>query len=484
MKKGMRFLGFMMMVAMTFSAFSQTCTCESNFEWTKKTFEENDAGFQYIIDKKGEAAYQIHNQLILEKIRSAKTSAECTKIVYEWLTFFRSSHIGIERLKEEDSEISGNPEPTTQEGVYETWEVDIPQFEKYLNEKKEVDYEGIWDAEVYKIGIQKVGENYIGFIIETDVDTWEPKQVKLKIEKVDGKMKSTFYMRDHTPNESGEPEMWGDNYLIIRPQFMERLTPTLPKDPFVENYIRFMFDEDYFFIEELNKNTLYLSIPFFEPEDKPVIDSLIAANKEKILKTENLIIDLRYNGGGSDESFQELLPILYTNPIKNVMPEFLSTPLNNQRFLEFSTDPDFSEEDQKWAKESYEKVQSRLGEFVNVFGEDITVDQFDTIYEFPKNIGIIINEECASTTEQFLLAAKQSKKVKLFGVTTAGALDISNMYAVESPYKEFKLWYCLSKSLRIPDFTIDDIGIQPDYYIDDSIPQYKWVEFVNEILNN
>ena len=31
---------------------------------------------------------------------------------------------------------------------------------------------------------------------------------------------------------------------------------------------------------------------------------------------------------------------------------------------------------------------------------------------------------------------------------------------------------------------IDDIGMQPDYYLDETIPQYKWVELVNEVLNN
>ena len=109
--------------------------------------------------------------------------------------------------------------------------------------------------------------------------------------------------------------------------------------------------------------------------------------------------------------------------------------------------------------------------------------KLNKILPYPKNIGIIINHKNGSTAEQFLLAAKQSKKVKLFGTTTAGVLDISNMYSVESPCKEFKLGYSLSKSLRIPDMEIDGKGIQPDYYIDKSIPQHDWVNYVNEILN-
>lgn len=100
----------------------------------------------------------------------------------------------------------------------------------------------------------------------------------------------------------------------------------------------------------------------------------------------------------------------------------------------------------------------------------------------PKHVAVIINENNGSTTEQFLLAAKQSKKVKLYGVTTMGVLDISNMYFIDSPDKAFKLGYCLSKSYRIPDMAIDGKGIMPDYYIDKSIPDEQWLSFVQNIL--
>ncbi|RMG81468.1 MAG: peptidase S41, partial [Bacteroidetes bacterium] len=202
-----------------------------------------------------------------------------------------------------------------------------------------------------------------------------------------------------------------------------------------------------------------------------------------ITSTENLIIDLRYNGGGSDMSFEKLLPIIYTNPIRTIGVEFLSTPLNNRRMVELMNYPDLSEEDKKWAKDALEILNQHIGEFVNLDSTTVTITTYDTIYLYPKNIGIIINEGNASTTEQFLLAAKQSKKVKLFGTTTFGALDISNMHFVNSPCNDLKLGYGLSRSMRIPDMTIDDKGIQPDYYIDKTIPTYKWIDFVYRTLN-
>jgi hypothetical protein len=171
--------------------------------------------------------------------------------------------------------------------------------------------------------------------------------------------------------------------------------------------------------------------------------------------------------------------------MRTVAVEFLSTKLNNQQLLELATasDSDMAEETRQWLRDSYDKLQSRLGEFVNLFGDEVNIYKYDTVHKYPKNVGIIINEGNASTTEQFLLAAKQSKKVKLFGVTTSGALDISNQASVESPCKEFELLYCLSRSMRIPGMTIDDIGLQPDYYLDKTVSPYQWVEFVNNVLN-
>ncbi len=100
----------------------------------------------------------------------------------------------------------------------------------------------------------------------------------------------------------------------------------------------------------------------------------------------------------------------------------------------------------------------------------------------PKSIGVLVDSSNGSTAEQFLLAAKQSKKVKLFGQTTAGVLDISNMYKTDSPSGAFTLHYSLTKSLRIPHMAIDGVGIQPDYYIDEEIPIYAWTSFTRNVL--
>ncbi len=463
-------------------SFAQNCDCQGNYEWVKKTFEKNDAGFQYAIKTKGEQAYLDHNKRILDKVQNAKTLIECTPVLYEWLQFFRSGHIAIQ-LNEQTQQIN-TEKSENQFYDWDTYTIKTEDFKKYLDKNKISDYEGIWKTEPYIIGIKKEGEKYIGFIIESGAETWTKGQIKLKFSLTEENISSVFYMRDHSAVESNNITMIEKNHLQIGNITLSRLYPKIEGEPKYLQYFKSLNAEQPY-IEKLNETTLYFRIPSFNERYKKMIDSVLNVNKEKILATKNLIIDIRNNGGGSDASYAEIIPFLYTNPIRSVGVEFLSTKLNNQRMLDFINKPEyeFDDEVKKWAKEAYDKLESKLGQFVNLNEDIVSIGKLDTIYPYPQNIGIIINENNGSTAEQFLLEAKQSKKVKLFGVTTFGVLDISNMYFVESPCKEFQLGYSLSRSMRIPEFTIDEKGIQPDYYLDKSIPQYEWTDYVNKIIN-
>ena len=337
---------------------AQNCDCESNFDWVKKTFEENDAGFEYYIEKKGKQAYQEHNDRILTKVKSAKIITDCTPILYEWLQFFRSGHVSIslkEAIQYENVEKINAVD-------YSNWEklvVDLPKFEKYLKNKKEQDAEGIWISEPYKIGIKKEGNQYVGFIIESGAETWQKNQVKLKM---DSNLKSSvFYMRDHSSVESNDIQFLGENYLKIGRMLLQRQYPILPKDEKIETYIT-MLSTNKPYLDRLNSKTLMLRIPSFSFESKTAIDSVLATNKDLILRTENLILDIRNGTGGSDGSFKELLPYLYTNPIRTVGVQFRSTKLNNQRMLQFINDPKygFDEEDKKWAQAGFDKLEMNL----------------------------------------------------------------------------------------------------------------------------
>ncbi len=466
----------------------QDCDCLSSFQWAEQLFRENDAGYAYALAQKGEAAYEQHTEAMEAQARATEDMATCAELIGEWMQFFRSAHLGVEWLGEEETESESEALPQKKRAIrarfkdWETLEVDLDSFRAYLSAKDTLDFEGIWRTGVYRIGIKKVDERYLGFIIEADGVYWVESQVKLRLE-ADGK--AAFFMQDHS-ERAFEPDqvfLLGKSGLRIGTVSLEREWPVVPPEPEVARYIKVVKATSPY-VERIDSQTVLLRIPSFNNSQKPAIDSVILAHRATILQTPSLIIDLRGNGGGSDNSYEELLPFLYTNPIRTVGVEFRSTPLNNQRMLDFAENPayNFSPEEREWAREAYERLSAEVGAFVSLDAEPISVTRLDTVYPYPRSIGILINEENGSTAEQFLLAAKQSRKVKLFGSTTYGVLDISNMNEVVSPCETFKLYYSLSRSKRIPKMTIDEKGIQPDFYLDEQILPYQWIEFVAETL--
>ncbi len=461
--------------------FAQDCSCLDNLAWLKTTFEENDAGFSYALQTKGEAAYLAHHEQIKARATKVEKISDCTPLLYEWMTFFRSGHIGIVPLNNQNNTAAS---PSEQEKDirkrYKDWEkveFDLEAFKAEVLADNQSGLEGIWQSSIYKIGIKKMGEIFIGFIIEADGVYWQKGQVKLKIDPATNQV--TYYMRDHSPRHFEGFGQMGKNILQLGFIKLNRIFPDYPVEPKIQRYIELTSTLEPS-LQKLSPEALLLRIPDFSSQHKRAIDSLLEANHQAFLATPHLLLDLRGNTGGSDYSYEKIIPYLYTNPIRVVGLEFRSTKLNNARMQQFLEDPDFPEEEKEWASNSYQELNQHLGEFVNLEGEVVSITTHDEVFNNPQKVSILIDGDCASTTEQFLLAAKQSSKVKLFGTTTFGALDISNMHVVPSPCEEFQVAYCLSRSLRIPDMAIDEKGIQPDYFIDNSIAPYEWIDFVLE----
>lgn len=463
--------------------WAQSCDCAATLSWLQSTFSENDAGFAYAMEQKGEKAYATHNVLLTNKAGAASSYEACLPVLEEWLAYFRDGHIGIEWISQPEAEAPQNKESKRAiKAKFKDWlthPIDREAFEAALAKNEAPGFEGIWRSGVYLIAIQQDGDGYTGSILEADGVYWRADQVKLTIDPKEDS--AVYYMKDHSPRYIAKPQLIGKNYLEIGFIQLERVVPKFDAEPEKALYIRAM-DATYPFIEYLDDRTAYLRIPSFNNFYRPFIDSMVAAEKPKLLQHPNLIIDLRGNGGGSDASYASLSPLLYTHPIHTVGVEFLSTKLNNQRMLDFAENDEynFTEEEKTWARESYKALSENLGEFVNLNESVYSVETYDTVYTYPSAVAILINEGNGSTTEQFLLEARQSAKVKLYGSTTYGVLDISNMSEHTDPCDNFTLYYSLSRSMRIPGLAIDGKGISPDFYMHRDIPNHGWIEFVRE----
>ncbi|MDP4276618.1 MAG: S41 family peptidase [Bacteroidota bacterium] len=220
----------------------------------------------------------------------------------------------------------------------------------------------------------------------------------------------------------------------------------------------------YFTFQQIDSTTSLIRIPSFDSDDKAIIDSLVSKNMAVLSKSSILIIDLRGNRGGIDDSFKSLLPLIYTNPYVMKGVEWRASEGNINYFEDCLKNGTYKVGKEKEIQEQINQMKKHQGGFVTIGKEDTIYEQ--TVMEKPLKVGIIANDYCASSCEEFILMAKNSRKVTVFGISTAGTLDYSNTIPVAMPTKGMVLRYPMTRSKRLPENPIDNVGIAPDVKID------------------
>ena len=485
------FLFTLLLVVLKSNSLSaQTCNCEQDFNWMIKTFSENDAGYNFIKEKKGKDALDVHTAQIREKVKGVNSADKCQLILYEWLKFFRGGHIGIIVNTNADTNSTGLHEekPGAIREKYKNEERVSVSYKKYTEQyaqtKKHHLLEGVWSNGQYTVTVfpSKDTAVLVGVVLHADSVYWVPGQIKMRINKKvspDG-YTTKYAMKNHTVN-STNLTMTGNskNIFNVMDNSWYRIFPANAYS--IEDSMCMAMQTPYPLIKKLSKNTLYLRIPSFNHTQKPFIDSVLKANDVALRSIPNLIIDIRNGTGGSDFAYGGIMPYLYTNPIRNVGARPYATELNAKAYEGYAklyADTAGKNEQLRTAA----SMRKNAGKFIGSDTIEVYIDTMKEVLLFPKYVAIVCNHNNGSTDEQFLIDARQSKKVKIFGAPTGGMLDFSNLNSTNSPDGIFQLYYTTTKSCRVPAYCIDDIGVQPDIYLDESLPEYKWISYIQSYL--
>ncbi|MFC1222223.1 S41 family peptidase [Pedobacter sp. BG31] len=220
----------------------------------------------------------------------------------------------------------------------------------------------------------------------------------------------------------------------------------------------------------LDPDAVLLRLPSFEWSEKTVIDSLMKANIKQLESAKYWVIDIRGNVGGTDYSFNSILPYIYTNPIIGKPDEYLSSKGNIDILKEGLKSEELNAEAKSFIKKLILLMEEKPGSFVNPSGVESVETKLEKNYVYPKKVGILIDRNSASSAETFLLMAKQSSKVSVYGENSAGMLDYGNTQFFNIPCKDLNLVIPISRSMRLPEHPIDNIGISPDKKIDRNDP--------------
>ena len=215
----------------------------------------------------------------------------------------------------------------------------------------------------------------------------------------------------------------------------------------------------------LSRRTLLLTLRSFNEKVREALVALLKARRHDLESHPDWIIDVRDNDGGWDSSFEPLLPWLVGNGHVDVGAWVHVTPANIAG----------------WERACGEGParDARCAAFVDLVvkamkvaksGDDISghvgyEPALASPGKRPARVAILIDNACGSSCEQFLLAARQGFGVKLLGRHTYGGLDYSNLRTHDLPSGRWRLWYATTRTARIPDQPVDDIGVLPDIYL-------------------
>ena len=233
----------------------------------------------------------------------------------------------------------------------------------------------------------------------------------------------------------------------------------------------------------LTSNIFYIKISSFKYENIAPVKELIVKSKKEIKKSKTLIIDVRDNFGGTDDVYKPLLPYILTNPLRIMNVEFLSTPtlINGLRDYALQNVPKDSVKARQKIEDDLKEYKENLGKFILYDGKKVTVDSIKIQSKSPRQIIILANKNVASAGENFLFSARQSKKVKILGTPSMGVLDYGSIRKFNLECNNYTLYLPTYRSARLPHYPIDNIGIQPDVYLDETVDD--WLEFAIKYSN-
>ena len=200
---------------------------------------------------------------------------------------------------------------------------------------------------------------------------------------------------------------------------------------------------------------------------------------------ENLIIDVRGNGGGTDEIWSPFISMLVDHKRECEFESlFRNTPFNRKFLEEALEDDDFD------LRDFLEQCKNNNNDFELWYSWD---GSGITPTSLPKQVGVIVDNMTASSGECIIgqYAKGVSHRTKVYGKErTYGANLTGNCRESKLPHSDIYIFYstCIQSLDFRKNVSFGKIGIEPDVYIDIPYPNRltdridEWVLWVAKDL--
>ncbi|WP_442265049.1 S41 family peptidase [Tenacibaculum sp. ZS6-P6] len=473
----MRNLLTLSLLLLTHLSFAQKqCKCSKDLDFVITYYENNLPGFKDNVTSKTKATYTSLKTNLIEEANKVSTKNDCYKLTLQYVEFFRDNHSSIYMRSQNIDE--NNEEELQQFLTSETYtsRETIP-LEKVDQKQYPIDnILGIYEIKnAYTVAVipsKTKLRDYVGVILDAKTKLWKKGQVKFELKKTasPNEFLAISYLKNHAikyeSRFSLKEGVLGDYWFKTS----------------LNSYVNHAIDvPSTYDFKIINDSISYLRIPTFSGKRTAKIDSLYKASFNKIKKQPYLIIDVRNNGGGSDDNVNPLLEFMYTNKIKTDKVDLYITKDNIKIWESWYEDAksdtvNFDKDRVKWFKKRVERMkEAKLDSYISVSKGGRMSRNFKP--NAVKKVAIIYNKNCASSCETLLFWAKQSKKTILVGENSGGYVGYGEVGAVTTPCYNFTLT-CTSSRYK-KQRTYEVIGIAPNFYLNN---QKSWVDQTIELL--
>ncbi|WP_168674895.1 S41 family peptidase [Hymenobacter artigasi] len=437
------------------SAPPQPCGCTQDFDYVVNYLERNLPAYAHDVTALTRPAYERLKRRLRRASARAKKESHCLPVLVAYVEFFHDQH----------TDISGATRPGVNDrdatavqrfqtgAVFQQAETRRPRLARtYPLAAIEGRYQTVDSTYVVQIQPSRTRfRDYVGVIVTSRTPLWRTGQVKLELQRLPGESRYRViqYNRNHSASCLGD--VFQEQGYLRGTSWQKVGQPTSPP---VAGPLAY---------RALTAKTAYLRLPSFDGGLRTQLDSV--CQQVAARPPQNLIIDVRGNGGGADDAVVPLVPFLYTAPFQDDQrEEYYVTPDNVARLTEYYRRMQHDSAD--YGADALQRVRTTLRWLHHVpagqFRSDPTVPvkTFTGIVGRPERVVILYDRGCASTCETLLFWAKHSTKTTLAGENSGGFVGYGNVFSLPTPCWGLQL---STTTLRLPNqVAYEAVGVAPD----------------------
>ena len=467
------------LAAQSLISYSQNCNCRDEFNFIKDHIEKNHGGFNKKIKSPDEPAYKKFTDELEKEIAGLQDSRYCISYLKKYILYLQDHHSNITPATgnqvREDS--AAAVEAFLKSPAYLNTEIiktDSAIIAKRFQKEKKNSFEGIYQTsdKTYTVALLKNKtrrRDYAAVILHSKTPLWKKGQVKFELKQLNDSLFEIFVaLRNHSLNyeqlylKNGQLQLagWYKPNELIKP-------------------VQSNIDNELIKFTILDSSTALLSIRSFDAALYSKLDSAYKKIIPQIKKYPRLIIDVRNNGGGSDWSYNALMPLIYTDPFESDVVEYYSTPDNMKAYQDCN-----------------ERLQKNNPPGRPVFSAGIAAMKKANPYTFvpmgngnpvkvvygknegyPGKIAVLYNRFCASSCESLLFEVMHSSKTIMVGENSGGYTGYGNVMNITTPCGNQLSW---TTTVYRNQWKYEFVGIPPQYRINED--EKDWVDYTRRLL--